>query len=318
MTKVTEVARVASVRVAEGSRELGRRVQEQHIGEKVAVSSRLAAAPGYKSAAASRPPPLPSPQTSLTAVSAAVADPNLLTNVQAGATSFWQRASDVGPWLQRTWRELLLSPHTSPPPSPPPRLVAGAGLFKATATSVTSLIDDFKTVPPAGSGAAAPAPAAADATRTRPPASSGNTRAAASAAPPAAAFSEPVAEASAPAEDDETWLARQVAASLQLGGNGGAAKASAPAPAPAADGWTDAEWDDEADAASSPPKPTPAAASAAPASSALLDEMEALSAGDGGAPSSSGAVAVAPSAPAPPKPAPVESPDDFFAAFGVK
>lgn len=44
VTKVTEVARVASVRVAEGSRELGRRVQEQHIGEKVAVSRRAAAA----------------------------------------------------------------------------------------------------------------------------------------------------------------------------------------------------------------------------------------------------------------------------------
>jgi len=44
MTKVAEAARVASIKVTEGSRELGRKVQEQHLGEKVAVSGRAVTA----------------------------------------------------------------------------------------------------------------------------------------------------------------------------------------------------------------------------------------------------------------------------------
>jgi hypothetical protein len=70
MSKISEAARVASTKVTEGSRELTRKVAEQHIGEKVA--------------------------TSFSAVSAAVTDPDLLTNVQKGASSFWQRATAVG------------------------------------------------------------------------------------------------------------------------------------------------------------------------------------------------------------------------------
>jgi hypothetical protein len=70
MTKISEAARVASTKVAEGSREISRKVAEQHLSEKVA--------------------------TSFSAVSAAVTDPDLLTNVQKSATSFWQRATAVG------------------------------------------------------------------------------------------------------------------------------------------------------------------------------------------------------------------------------
>ena len=195
----------------------------------------------------------------------------------------------------------------------------------ATATSVSSLIDDFATVPP---GAAAAAPTSAQSAASSAGTARTNQGPATAASGPKNTQQVPAALA-APVEDDETWLARQVASSLNgLGGK----------PAPAAAGWTDAEWDDDADTASNTPAPSPAVALQAPAAAkaSLLDEMDALAqeeipssavgASNAQAPatqprasgSDSAPVVSASSAAVVAKPAPVESPDDFFAAFGVK
>jgi hypothetical protein len=170
-------------------------------------------------------------------------------------------------------------------------------------------------VPPTGSAQPAARPAATAAARRsdeRAPASRpGQTSSESDGGP---------ASAPEPQEDDEAWLARQVAASLQTNPpvrTGGANSSEDTT------GWDDAKWEDEGRDRGI--KRTNSAGGQAPIAAAgsvpsLLDEMEALAASPAAAPSSAPTSAVAgPSVSTTSiKPQAVESPDDFFAAFGVK
>jgi hypothetical protein len=164
------------------------------------------------------------------------------------------------------------------------------------ATAAAAIVEDVSSVPPSGQAQASPAVANA---RSAKPQGVVKSRSPASEIVKVDAVAAPAE----PVEDDEAWLARQVASSQHQD-----SASNAPS---AAGGWDNSNWEEDTSSPVKQPLALPAppiSASGTSGVSSLLDEMEALSVATISEPASN--IASAPKA--------VEAPDDFFAAFGVK
>jgi hypothetical protein len=303
LSTLSTAAKTGAARVAESSRDLSKKVQEAHISDKLS--------------------------TGLEKVKATVADPELMTKVQTGASSLWAKSVvTAGSWWSSA-KTLAAEVMAEPGPAAP---AAGGSRNGEDASAVA-----MGGLPPAVAGL----PGASESLGRQPSRDSG----AAGSSAVTAAAGAPVPSRRTDDDDDAAWLAAQVASAqardpalAAVASSGGARRTGAAAGSAE---WEGAGWEaglgEEGDAmgaamgAGSIAQPHPAVASAAagPAAKAAaasssaasafdLSDIDAVLAGAATAPPAK-PVAASP-APAPSAAAGGVAPGgggDFFSAWGV-